>query len=155
MMLKAKTTNLDQCHEDLECLESEACVNHKCQNLCDAQRCGTNAECTAIGHQATCKCLTKHKGNPYYHCMQFECVSNSECATDLVCQNEKCINPCAIRYACGENAVCQISSNGVLCKCPAGWGGHPYSKCEKRKFGSPASVIKINEIHWCLPIYGA
>ncbi len=53
------------CTSDDQCAPNEACIEGKCGNPC---RCGLNAVCDVLYHQATCKCLHGYTGNPLEGC---------------------------------------------------------------------------------------
>ena len=57
-----------QCDQDYECQDREICHLGSCQLACRFQTCGTNAECSARNHLASCACLHGYKGNPQSAC---------------------------------------------------------------------------------------
>lgn len=62
-----------------------------------------------------------------------ECVSNSECPSQMACINEKCRDPCP--ESCGTNAECRVVSHSIMCMCSASFTGDPFTQCtpEQRK----------------------
>ena len=52
------------------CQDDEICIDSDCVKLCPGS-CGTNAECTALTHEATCTCLPGYTGDPiFFGCVQ-------------------------------------------------------------------------------------
>ena len=111
------------CKSDNECAYTEACIDRECQDPCPYQNCGTNAECRAMAHQATCICLTGFNGDPYSICKRPECRTDPECHTTLACRNEKCVDPCD----CAANADCDARNHRGYCTCRVGFTGDPYT----------------------------
>ena len=56
-----------------------------------------------------------------------ECVTSSDCASNLACINQKCVDPCPGR--CGLNAECRVVSHSVQCVCLIGYSGDPFVQC--------------------------
>ena len=73
----------------------------------------------------SCSCLPEFLGSPPY--CRPECISNGECASNLICQNQKCVDPCP--KLCGINAECHVISHIPNCICYNGYVGDPYSEC--------------------------
>ena len=118
------------CKSDSECPLTQACISRECQNPCNFEQCGVNAECSVRNHRPKCTCLPGHKGNPYDRCRQYECLTDPECATTLTCRNEKCVDPCA----CARNAVCDARNHRGICTCIPDHRGDPYFEgCEPSK----------------------
>lgn len=80
-------------------------------------------------------------GSPPY--CRPECISNSECASQLACINKKCQNPC--EQACGTNAECRVVSHTAMCICPEGYNGDASIQCTIN------ALIPIESISPCLP----
>jgi len=93
---------------------------------CQPSPCGANAECRAQGSNAQCSCLAEFIGTPP-NCRP-ECVSNSDCPTNLACLNQKCRDPCP--GVCGSNAECYVINHTPTCTCIAGQTGNPYVGCQ-------------------------
>lgn len=64
-------------------------------------------------------------GNPPY--CKPECTSNSECAPNFACINQKCKDPCI--NACGVNAQCKTISHSPMCFCAPGYTGDAFTSC--------------------------
>lgn len=94
-------------------------------NPCQPNPCGPNAECRAIGDSPSCSCLQGFIGSAP-NCRP-ECISNSECASNLACINNKCKDPCP-NY-CAQNAECRVVSHTPMCVCIAGYVGDPFTQC--------------------------
>lgn len=96
------------------------------ENPCVPSPCGPNSQCRIIGDQAACSCLVNYVGRPP-NCRP-ECTTHSECANNLACQNEKCINPCP--GSCGLNAICTVVNHNPACSCLPGFTGDALIACE-------------------------
>ena len=58
-----------QCYSDPDCRDTEQCHSGNCVRACLVfAGCGTNAECSASAHRATCGCLRGYDGDPYVAC---------------------------------------------------------------------------------------
>ena len=58
-----------QCYSDPDCRDTEQCHSGNCVRACLVfEGCGTNAECSASNHRATCDCLRGYQGDPYVAC---------------------------------------------------------------------------------------
>lgn len=93
---------------------------------CNPSPCGVNAKCEERGGAGSCQCLPEYFGNPYEGCRP-ECVLNSDCPSNRVCQQQKCRDPCP--GTCGQNAECQVINHLATCNCLNGYTGDPYSSC--------------------------
>lgn len=98
-------------------------------NPCQPSPCGPYAECRAIGESPSCSCLRDYMGTPP-NCRP-ECLSNSECASNLACIKQKCINPCT--GSCGQNTQCAVVSHSPMCSCLPGFTGDPFSFCNQQQ----------------------
>lgn len=54
-------------------------------------------------------------------------MTNNECAHNLACVNERCINPCP--GSCGQNAECTVINHNPVCTCYTGYEGDPLVVC--------------------------
>lgn len=99
---------------------------------CRPSPCGLNANCASINGQASCSCLPQYLGSPPY--CRPECTSNSDCPSQLACNNMKCFSPCS--GACGFMAECAVQLHTANCQCPAGYVGNPFIECriQQREF---------------------
>ena len=95
------------------------------QNPCEPSPCGPNAQCQVINNSPSCSCLSEFTGSPP-NCRP-ECISNSECPSNLACINQKCRDPCP--GSCGENAICNTVSHTPMCTCSSGYTGDPFTQC--------------------------
>ena len=153
-----------QCQRHSDCADQEVCHKGSCQYACRLLNCGENAACTASQHLARCECLPGAQGNPtilckycmynhsYVLCMcllhvnfllakpdtapsvEAGCSNNDDCPDYTACQNRKCINPCAKNDPCARLAMCRVVNHEVICTCPDGYIGSPYTSCERRKY---------------------
>ncbi len=58
-----------------------------------------------------------------------KCRTDYDCPADESCVNSQCVNPCLLRGACGENALCQVVLHKVRCSCPQCFRGRANLKC--------------------------
>ena len=58
-----------------------------------------------------------------------ECTTDPECPDHLACVREKCQDPCQ-SHSCGINAECESSGGRAICKCPRGFTGDPFTRCD-------------------------
>lgn len=94
-------------------------------NPCVPSPCGPNSVCREINGQAACSCVPNYIGRPP-NCRP-ECLTSSECAHNLACVNERCINPCP--GSCGQNAECTVINHNPVCTCYTGYEGDPLVLC--------------------------
>lgn len=97
---------------------------------CNPSPCGPNARCSQRNGAGSCQCFPEYFGNPYEGCRP-ECVLDSDCASNLACQNMKCRDPCP--GTCGQNAVCNVLNHVPRCSCISGYSGDPYRSCLPEK----------------------
>lgn len=83
-------------------------------NPCQPSPCGPNGICRNINGVASCTYP--------------ECVTNSDCARDRACYNQKCQDPCI--NACGLNALCNTINHKAICSCPPNYMGSPFVECQ-------------------------
>ena len=76
-------------------------------NPCSQSPCGINADCSATGARAVCKCRPNYEGDPFVQCN---------------------LNPCQ-QSPCGINADCTATGQRAVCKCRGGYIGDPFSEC--------------------------
>lgn len=104
---------------------------------CTPSPCGPYSVCKVIGESPSCICQSNYVGTAP-NCRP-ECVSNSECPSNLACVNQKCKDPCP--GSCGYNADCKIISHALVCSCPFGQTGDPLISCNPIK-GKLSILIK-------------
>lgn len=95
------------------------------RNPCVPSPCGPNSQCRILSGSHLCLCLPNYFGSPP-NCRP-ECTINSECASNLACINEKCVDPCP--GSCGVAAECSVKNHIPICTCPTGYIGDPFSFC--------------------------
>ncbi len=61
------------------------------------------------------------------------CQNNGDCTIDKACIAGVCRDPCSMRAACGDNALCSVILHQPRCKCPACFVGRAHVKCRKDK----------------------
>lgn len=94
-------------------------------NPCDPSPCGPNSQCRVIGDTAACTCLPNYIGRP--PSCRPECVIHAECASNLACVGERCVDPCV--GACGAGAACRVINHNAVCTCPPGYTGDATVYC--------------------------
>ena len=90
----------DGCHFNNDCQLAHACVNGACADPCAGfEECGTNAECAAVSHAATCRCPEglRELNSPYVACVpedmnlaRIECLRDSDCQEGYECAEWRC-----------------------------------------------------------------
>ena len=88
------------------CVQGDPFVNCVL-NPCSQSPCGINADCSATGARAVCKCRPNYEGDPFVQCN---------------------LNPCQ-QSPCGVNAECSATGQRAVCKCRANYIGDPFSAC--------------------------
>lgn len=119
----------NECVSNEDCSENSFCSNSKCENPCNTQKCGKNANCKIKNHEAECECPEYSKGDPESECVLFECKNNEDCGSDYNCHNNFCIDPCSLPNVCGVQSTCSIRNQVVECKCLPGTTGNPVLGC--------------------------
>ncbi|MCL4137510.1 UNVERIFIED_CONTAM: hypothetical protein GTU68_046077 [Idotea baltica] len=94
---------------------------------CQPSPCGSGTQCHTQGQQAVCLCLPGYIGEPYTGCRRPECTVSSDCSSDQLCLNHKCIDPCP--GSCGVNSECSVVSHNPICRCRDGYTGDPFTLC--------------------------
>ena len=59
-----------------------------------------------------------------------QCTIDTDCPPSQACLGGQCKNPCTLRGACGENALCHIANHQLLCSCPQCFKGNPDTECK-------------------------
>lgn len=113
------------------------------RDACQPSPCGANAVCRVSGDSPSCSCLDGFIGAPP-NCRP-ECVSNSDCSSQLACINQKCRDPCP--GSCGTNAECRVVSHTPNCVCTPGYTGNPFILCNIE----PPQAIPLEKVSPCLP----
>jgi len=116
------------CTSNSECPRSESCINRLCISPCN---CGPNAECRVDNHYPICYCKPGFSGNPQIGCVKLGCQSDNECNNDQQCFNGQCVSPCILGDPCASNAECYGDNHRASCRCPSGYSGNPFSRCER------------------------
>lgn len=89
---------------------------------CNPSPCGANTQCL----DGRCSCLPEYQGDPYSGCRP-ECVLNTDCAKNLACIRNKCIDPCP--GTCGQNAECTVINHIPTCICLRNYVGNAFVQC--------------------------
>ncbi|KAJ8890121.1 hypothetical protein PR048_009628 [Dryococelus australis] len=160
-----------QCHNDLDCRQSEICFQlgkgvRKCVDACGKLQCGPNALCVVENHRSFCICTDGFVGNPSdltLGCQPERAVPTGECETSNDCKNglvcainsdgrHVCVNPCD-NVACGQNEACQIDGKGYpACNCLSGFVWNPVSSvCEKPALPECTADDQCDQAAACRP----
>lgn len=94
-------------------------------NPCQPSPCGPNAQCQVVNDSPSCSCMPEFVGIP--PSCRPECISNSECPSQMACINRKCRNPCP--GPCHSLATCYVVNHVPACTCPTGYTGDPFVQC--------------------------
>lgn len=120
----------EECLTNSDCPDSAACIDSRCRNPCDSPNaCGRNALCTVNSHHAFCKCPSNSRGEPSVECRLIECSKNTDCDESKSCLDSKCVNPCTVPNACGQNSNCIVENRVGVCSCQPGTTGNPVLGC--------------------------
>lgn len=128
----------------IRCLKQEPELPKTPQNPCVPSPCGPNSQCKVVGTQPACSCLPNYVGRAP-NCRP-ECTQNSECPSNLACQNEKCRNPC--EGSCAQYAKCVVVNHNAICSCLPGYAGDPVTSCQPVITTTEAVIIPV---HPCSP----
>lgn len=94
-----------ECSINSDCPIDKACINHRCENPCQASTCGINAECKVFDHTANCLCATGYMGDAFIHCLPIPPITNT---TSTPCQP----SPCGAKNTCNPYgsgvAICDV-----------------------------------------------
>lgn len=109
-------------------------------NPCDPSPCGPNSQCRIVGDTAACTCLPNYIGRP--PSCRPECIIHAECASNLACVSERCVDPCI--GACGSGAACRVINHNAVCTCPPGYTGDATAVCRplptSKYFGEVSTI---------------
>lgn len=67
----------------------------------------------------------------FFICSPVGCQTDNECNNDQQCYNGQCVNPCILGDPCATNAECYGDNHRATCKCPSGYSGNPFFRCER------------------------
>lgn len=110
-------------------------------NPCDPSPCGPNSQCRVVGDTAACTCLPNYIGRP--PSCRPECLIHAECASNLACVAERCVDPCP--GSCGAGASCRVINHNAVCTCPPGYTGDATVFCTLL----PSSKYKVGPLCAC------
>lgn len=110
------------------------------EDTCASCQCGPNSVFQTVNDKPSCACLPDFIGSPP-NCRP-ECVSNSECSSNMACINRKCRDPCP--GSCGSNAECRVVSHTPMCACLSGFTGDPFTQCIPK----PRKIYKLLRETW-------
>lgn len=121
--------NPDECFSDSDCPLTASCKNSRCSNPCELNVCGQNAQCSVNAHQAHCDCPPNTRGDPNVLCKIVECTDHNDCASNLACVDNTCVDPCNLKHSCGQNADCIVENHIGICTCHPETTGNPLLGC--------------------------
>lgn len=58
-----------------------------------------------------------------------QCTLDTDCPSMQACITGQCKDPCSLRGACGERALCQTVDHKAMCSCPQCYIGRPEVAC--------------------------
>jgi len=61
--------------------------------------------------------------------LEAQCSSDYDCPNEKACVGKQCVDPCTLRGACGENALCRTLLHKPRCSCPQCYVGMPLREC--------------------------
>lgn len=108
---------------------------------CQPSPCGPYSQCRSVGTTPACSCLTNYIGQPP-NCRP-ECIRNGECASNLACQKERCVDPCP--GSCGYLAQCKVVNHNAICTCPQGYVGDATTSCQPAPVASKLSAKPVKQ----------
>lgn len=110
---------------------------------CSPSPCGPYSICREVNKYAVCSCHPNCIGTP--PSCRPECMISSECALNLACINQKCLDPCP--GTCGISARCQVVNHNPICSCLNGFTGDPFIRCIPEQ-----SKLKCSFICFCFQV---
>lgn len=113
------------CRGDSECPDSQACdrAQSQCYDPCvrGGSLCEANKMCEVRKHEPTCICkhgfVVNSVGEFVCATGPIECRANDECASNLACVNNKCVNPCSVGQPCPPSKQCDVLNHQPVCIC--------------------------------------
>ncbi|MPC50470.1 hypothetical protein E2C01_044299 [Portunus trituberculatus] len=122
------------CISDTQCSDDRLCYENNCISPCILDNpCAPHAECHAAAHKAVCLCPSGYDGNPLKECKIAGCTTNSDCPSDRMCLNGRCLDQCIYNNKCAPEAQCRSINHQTECRCPAGLSGDPTIACFETK----------------------
>lgn len=114
------------------CISTDECANAPC---------AYGAQCVTQKGGYKCICPNGMSGDAYKSGCVFEdpirgkseCTTNSDCASNLHCQDRTCVSPCS-DLLCGSNAFCEPENHAGWCRCRVGYTEGPNGDCVSGKF---------------------
>ena len=117
------------CQANNDCSDNLACdlSSEQCYDPClsgEKTECEPNKMCEVRKHKATCICKYGFVVNSVgeFVCAggKIECRTDEECASNLGCMYNKCVNPCNIGKPCGDGKTCEVMNHKPICICTEG-----------------------------------
>ena len=120
--------NSTGCTSHSDCPPNQSCdfAAEQCHDPCHqgAKDCEPNKVCEVRKHTATCICkhgfVVNSAGEFVCAGGRIECRSDEECASNMACMYNKCVNPCNIGESCPEGKVCEVMDHKPICICLEG-----------------------------------
>ncbi|KAK3931322.1 Fibrillin-1, partial [Frankliniella fusca] len=106
------------------------CTIERGPSDCRTLGCGDGAECVRKRNGYVCRCPPGSSGHPDVACQPVsQCASDSDCPLERACVGSQCVDPCSLRHACGQNALCTPILHRPRCACPQCYIGQPLVGC--------------------------
>lgn len=64
-----------------------------------------------------------------------QCTRDEDCSQTQNCAGGRCVNICE-SGVCGTNALCEPRNRRAICRCPSGYTGDPFTRCNLAPSGS-------------------
>lgn len=115
-----------KCSLNNDCPSNLTCIDGFCKNPCsyidnkNILNCTNNKKCHVLNHRPVCICETGYAvneaGDLFCAPTKPECRNNDDCASNLACLKNKCVDPCPF-IVCGKNKTCSVFAHKPVCIC--------------------------------------
>ncbi|KAG8232833.1 hypothetical protein J437_LFUL013159, partial [Ladona fulva] len=136
------------CSSDSHCIGNERCHVNVCRPQCRrSDDCRTGEICEGLVCIAGCHSDSHCPGNRA--CVSNMCMDN-DCPNERACVNSQCVDPCSLRGACGDGALCRVVLHRPRCSCPhchiASTSQIPSSEFTKDFASTTSTYLNIHDI---------
>lgn len=123
-MIGAPPNCRPECLNSNECDLSKSCSNNfRCENPCQQNVCGQNAECRVVSHNPICTCIDGYTGSAFDRCVRI--------MNDTIVPK----NPCEYSN-CGPYSECRVIGDFAACTCKQNMIGTP-PNCKPECLSNP------------------